>query len=84
MFILACCCCFGFLLAGFFTVAAAPEVLLPTVFDASELRSDFNGKVMRASERGGGVSDGVGESGMFLWGGLVRFGLVLVGLVRLG
>ena len=23
------------------------EVLLPTIFDASELRSDFNGKVMR-------------------------------------
>eukprot|EP00438_Fugacium_kawagutii_P017620 Skav201062 [mRNA] locus=scaffold2848:157219:163742:- [translate_table: standard] len=25
------------------------EVLLPTIFDASELRSDFNGKVMRSS-----------------------------------
>jgi hypothetical protein len=25
------------------------EVLLPTIFDASELRSDFNGKVMRGS-----------------------------------
>ena len=34
---------------GYWDSLLPHEVLLPTIFDASELRSDFNGKVMRGS-----------------------------------